>query len=422
MRYPDSMPLLLPRLVPAYPALLVAAALSPAFATAQDALSRAGLSLACPVDRGDTLASVPADAAFLQGQATTLTRFELRFGEDVPAVAQAALRFAADVWGAHLDSPEPVVVDVDWRDRDDPRLLASAGPSTLFRDFAGGRPGVWYPVALAEAIAGRGLNDADDADIRIVVNSEADWYFGTDAAPPRGQTDLVTVALHELGHGLGFISSADTLRGVEAVIGFTGRFLVYDLFLEERGRAVTDPLNFANPGQLLLAALTADELVFAGPTVFDVNGGAPAPMYAPAEFDPGSSVSHFDERSFPTGSSEALMTPSLARGEAIHRPGDLALALLADLGWVVRFDLASGATAPTFARALRAYPSPVSETVWVRDWPADLPARLLDARGAALRVVSPAELLEGLVVDALAAGVYHLVGADGNTGARFVVR
>ena len=45
-------------------------------------------------------------------------------------------------------------------------------------------------------------------DMNITYNNGFSWYYGTDANPPAGQYDLVTVAAHEIGHGLNFSGSA----------------------------------------------------------------------------------------------------------------------------------------------------------------------------------------------------------------------
>ena len=395
----------------------------PVFAQ-NDTLSRIGVALPCPRILGDTLSTVLAPEGFLRGQSSTVSQIELRFGAEVPAVAQSALRFAADVWASFLQSPIPIQVDVDWLEEAEPNLLASAGPATLIRDFIGARPGVWYPIALAEALSRRHLNEPSAADINIVVNSRANWYYGTDARPGSGKSDLVTVAMHELGHGLGFISSTDTIRGVELLIGYSGRFVVYDLFLQTgSGLDLTDPDIFPNPSPGLLLAVSTDQLFFEGPTVLDVNAGRPVKLYAPDVFDIGSSVSHLDERSFPAGTAHSLMTPFLARGEAVHQPGAIALAIMQDIGWPVRLSLSvEGAPDLGAEQLLVLGPNPARERIWVlspKPTMALASASLYDMQGRLLRTLAARQLDEGILIEDLAAGTYLLKSSDGRTG-RFV--
>ena len=369
----------------------------------------------------------PAPAAFLNGSAVVNTVFELSFTDEVPAVAQAAIRFAADVWGSYLDSPVPVRVTVDWADRMDNRLLASAGPSTLFRDFIGGEPGVWYPVALAEAVAGRDLNATDDADINVTANSTANWYFGTDGQTPRNRIDLVSVMLHELGHGLGFLSSVDTINDDQLSVGFGGRFIVYDLSLEtDDGVPLTDPGLFTNPSSELLVAVSNNNLVFAGPEARQANGDADVPLFAPATFDVGSSVSHLSESRYPPGTENALMTPFLSAGEAVHDPGPVTLGLFADLGWPL--DLTLTATSEPTAADLGLYPNPARDHLTVI-LPPRLGARtqvLYDASGRAVRrgTLPPGQARATLDVSGLAPGLYvlRLSGAGGHRTGRVLVR
>ena len=56
-------------------------------------------------------------------------------------------------------------------------------------------------------------------------------------------------------------------------------------------------------------------------------------MWAPTTFERGSSFSHWDEVVFLRGSSAALMTPRVARGEAYRDPGDITCAFFLDMGW-----------------------------------------------------------------------------------------
>lgn len=58
-------------------------------------------------------------------------------------------------------------------------------------------------------MAGQNLNTPTEFDIEASFNSGfSNWYLGLDGQGS-GQFDLVTVVLHELGYGLGFISGEE---------------------------------------------------------------------------------------------------------------------------------------------------------------------------------------------------------------------
>jgi len=357
---------------------------------------------------------MPPQASILSGEAELKTEFIVDFSENVPMVAQDAIRFAANVWSAYLNSRVPVRVSVDWEDRMDTRLLASAGPSTLFRDFQGGEPDTWYPVALAEAIAQQGLNDDADPDITVNANSTANWYFGTDGNTPRNQIDLVSVMLHELGHGLGFLASVDTINETQLAIGFAGRFIIYDLFLETPATPLADAGLFSNPSAELLMAVTSNDLLFTGEEAINRNSGDVL-LYSPSAFDGGSSVSHLDEGTYRPGTENALMTPFLSAGEAVHDPGPVTLGIFFDMGWPLVFDLTS--TQRISPKPLGLFPNPATDklTVKISATGADKTATLYDANGRQVlhhRIRAGAAKLE-LSVANLATGLYQLSVTDG---------
>lgn len=358
----------------------------------------------------DTVRSFrPAPAAFLNGTTTPKAEFILTFTDEVPSVARTAIQFAAGVWGSYLRSEVPIRVEIDWAERDNPRVLASAGPGTLIRGFGGAEPNTWYPVALAESIAGRSLNADDRPDIVVSANSGANWYFPTDGRTPRGQIDLVSVMLHELGHGLGFLSSVDTINENQLQVGFDGRFIIYDIFLETPdGLALTDANLFRNPSPELFMAVTTDDLFFAGDRAVDRNGGNIVPLFAPSTFDVGSSVSHLEERAYPPGSPNALMTPFLASGEAAHDPGPITLGIFRDMGWEVDFTVAR--TQVQGWMEARLYPNPAHTTVRLEIPPAANASRVIvfDVNGRALlnELLPPGVDRLDMDLSAVPAGLY----------------
>src|SRR5690606_24816502 len=82
----------------------------------------------------------------------------------------------------------------------------------------------------------------------------------------------------------------------------------------------------------LLTQFTSNDLYCNSPLATAENGGSNPPTYAPSTWNGGSSYSHWDESTF-NGTVNALMTPQIGAGEAIHDPGPLALAFMEDMGW-----------------------------------------------------------------------------------------
>ena len=244
--------------------------------------------------------------------------------------AQAAFQYAVDIWSSILVSDVPIRVSAKWAPLAS-GVLGSAGPG----DFANNGTN-WYPVALAEASNGSALNHPDSADIVATFSSVfSNWYLGTDGNPPSNNFDFVSVVLHELGHGLGFLGSMGYDNGTGSWGLGTAFPFIYDQYSQNgNGQQLIDINNFPNSSTALGAQLVSNNLFYAGTKTVQANGGTPAPIYAPNPWEQGSSYSHFDESSY-NGTPHALMTPAIAPGEAIHSPGTLMLALFEDNGWQV---------------------------------------------------------------------------------------
>ncbi|HSB64455.1 MAG TPA: PA domain-containing protein [Thermoanaerobaculia bacterium] len=122
---------------------------------------------------------------------------------------------AARIWGALLPSNVTITVRTSFASlpcTDTEAVLGSAGPTNIFSGFPNAPvANTWYVQALANKLA----NAAQDPDNDISARFNADlgttcafpskFYLGLDNN--HGQDEnLLTVVLHELGHGLGFYS------------------------------------------------------------------------------------------------------------------------------------------------------------------------------------------------------------------------
>jgi hypothetical protein len=289
---------------------------------------------------------VPAPLAYLQWEKnknfkTTATTFEVTY-QDFPVDAQAAFQKAVDIWASLIESTVPIRIIARWQVISDGssssnNILGGANPATYYRDFDGAQRALtWYPVALAEKMAGKELNNVNNPDIFAQFNSAyPNWYFGTDGIPQAGKTDFVTVVLHEIGHGLGITKGFDVLDDNGFISSFFSPLhVVYDHFIENNSN-VNLVQNFLSPSLALKTELTSGSLFFRTPQLEKVQGGADnrAKLYAPNPFQSGSSIAHLDELTY-NFTANALMTPQIGTAEVLHNPGTIVMKMLADMGWV----------------------------------------------------------------------------------------
>lgn len=285
-----------------------------------------------------------------------------------PAQARAAFQFAADIWATRITSSVPIQVVARWQPLES-GYIGEAGPTYYYRDFAGAPAvGTFYPSAIANRLAGRDLNLLA-SDITAAMNSAyPSWYFGTDGNPPAGAVDFVSVALHELGHGLGFAGSM-TVRDGQGGWGIQGYPTVWDTFpVTATDRLLIDTSAFPNPSVSLANQLQSGNLRWRG--AGGAAGSAPPRLYAPSVWQQGSSYLHLDEALYPPGNTDSLMTPTIGRREVIHEPGPIALGILQDMGWGVT----PPAPSPTPASPQPSPGTKPSATPPVNPTPSPLPA------------------------------------------------
>ena len=273
-----------------------------------------------------------------------------------------AFQFAANIWGATLNSGPTINIRASWEAlgcTSTTATLGSAAPTTARQNFPNAQfINTWYPVALANALSGTDGSVNPEIRARFNVNlgntgclDGRHWYYGFDNNHG-SNVDLVTVLLHEFAHGLGFTTFTDEETG-ELAQGFPS---VFDKFLRDdsTGKVWSDMTT----AERAASSINSGNLVWAGPQVVaSVPGllvaGADSSnrvlMYAPNPFEGGSSVSHYDRSASPN----LLMEPNISSNltHNVAPPSDLTLPLLRDMGWNSAVATASPPPNDNFAAA-----------------------------------------------------------------------
>lgn len=225
-----------------------------------------------------------------------------------------------------FNSPVPINIQINWRELSG-SSLAGASPGAYYSRFSNvPNPTEVYPVALAEKIARRPLNDPEEPDIVISVNSGITWYYNFNNPFDIGNRyDFVSVLLHEVFHGLGFTAVASVNNNAGRVRVFSGgRHSIYsDFMFSGGGLKISDVPD--NSSQMA-AVLQNNNLFFRL-----ISSPNRLKLFAPEEYNPGSSISHLDEFTY-NGTPDALMTPSIGPGQVEQDPG-VSLEMLYDMGW-----------------------------------------------------------------------------------------
>lgn len=231
----------------------------------------------------------------------------------------------------------PINIFFVWSSNLEEGTLAAAAPGSWYRNVSSRNnlPALplndtWYPVALAEKLENKELNEPGEEDIVVFINSTQDWYF--DFANPAGvgtQFDLTSVLLHEIYHGLGFNSGFGSVTVDDEGNGFIRQdagnsvSMYMAQAINRNGRFMTE---FTEGSAQLGLELTSNSLFF---QIF--NNNSRVKLYSPVNFQQGSSVSHVDQATY-SKTANSLMTPTAARG-TIERSGGLADDMMHDMGW-----------------------------------------------------------------------------------------
>ncbi len=178
-------------------------------------------------------------------------------GTTVGAQRLAALDRVGEIWGRYLVSAVPIRVEV----RFDPlgaSTLAAAAPIDVELNFTNApQTNTLYAVALANSIAGRDLQPFRN-DISVTVSSDANFYLGFNQDSGIPGSNFIDTMLHEVGHGLGFISLVNETTGAYT----SGLPDVFTTLIFDLARNTTWPS--LTPSQRVASAVSGTNLVWDG--------------------------------------------------------------------------------------------------------------------------------------------------------------
>lgn len=185
-----------------------------------------------------------------------------------------AFTYAANLWGATLTSSQPIIINASMTPLTctaTSATLGSAGSTSNFRNFANAPlANTWYVYALANKLSGTYLGTANAGQITASFNSNLGlnanclpgrtWYLGLDGNHGT-DVDFIPVLLHEMGHGIGFLTSTNGQTGAQNG-GFPS---VWDWYLMDAstGKLWKDMTN----AERAASAISLDKLVWTGPIV-----------------------------------------------------------------------------------------------------------------------------------------------------------
>ncbi len=192
-----------------------------------------------------------------------------------------AFAAAAAQWGATLTSSQNIIISAQFTPLTctaTSAVLGSAGANNIWRDFPGAvQPATWYPQALANKLSGTNLGagnqPGDQQDINANFNSNLGqvncltgtfFYLGLDNNHG-ANIDLVTVLLHEFGHGLGFQTFTSGSTGAEQNDGTGPKPSIWDFFLLDT--STSKWWYQMTNAERVTSALNSGHLVWSGATV-----------------------------------------------------------------------------------------------------------------------------------------------------------
>lgn len=224
------------------------------------------------------------------------------------------------------------VVDLDWKNLSGG--IAEGGPlggwslGSDLKNYSGAQvdkiqDAAYYVSTLSNQLASQTV--VSGATMQIAFGSNVDWDYST-SSTASGKENFYTTAIHEIAHGLGFISN-DKSSGGWASPG-PG---IFDFYL---GLGTTGTQSLVGMSDSELAsAFVSENVYWTGTQGNTGNDGNPIKIYAPSPYEDGSSMSHIDPSVDSTRS--LIMYPADSGQPAYYSYTPMEIGMFADMGYTV---------------------------------------------------------------------------------------
>jgi hypothetical protein len=325
--------------------------------------SAPGLHISCPASHHifsdtETLRNLRVKSGTLRSARFTATY------HDVPEHVKAVVQEAFAIWGDILISRVPIKTHIYWEELAS-STLASAGSDKVYKNFPNApQRDVWYPSALANAISGKSIND-QNTDIILRINKNIFWAISSPTGPSgSGGYDLLSVILHEIAHGIGFVSSFEENGTTKVKWGIQNIPFIYDKYLvDTKNQELVNNRYYTNDSEELLKVVTGGDVHFkiaAG----EYSNDYPL-LHTPSPFSSGASLSHLSNSQFNLKDGrDRLMLPGLSSDRRYHYPGNGILAILYQIGWpLTNYDFEHNYPVSPDVNPITLFPNPASEYV-----------------------------------------------------------
>ena len=177
-------------------------------------------------------------------------------GNNAGTLGQArrnAFEHAASLLESRFPGPNIIRVEASFISFEDETTIASTGMRRIISFGPRELLHIGYPPALAERIRGEKLIDESAPHFIVGFSRNLNFYYGLRGEAPPSSIDFVTLALHEIIHGLGFHSSLKEDGSFPSErLNVTGETRSFSLDIEQWQRIYDVQMYSEGDGELIV--------------------------------------------------------------------------------------------------------------------------------------------------------------------------